>query len=648
MRYTFLLAFFITSISFTFAQISGLSNGVSNNGIVQIDSLSQDEIDVKLSGKTKYTDYKIFSYKNDTTVVDTTLTIQKHSKFNFRRKDNFELLEFHNQGQTFNSLAYDFSNLTVFPDIGFKAKQFLYMNTEDIEYYEVPTPTTEIMARTGLEQGQVLDALFTLNFSKRLNISIAYKGLRSLGKYRESLSSTGNFRTTVNYRTLNDRYQLRSHVTSQDFWNQESGGITDDMIVAFEEDNDEFSSRDVMTVNLDNTESFFKGTRVYLDHNYKLFSKKDTINQKDFSNLKIGHVFYTEKKRYKFTQSSAYTDFFGDSYLSAINEGPTSKLSNNQAYLEFNSKYILGTFKVKANYSTVEYGYDNIINPNYASGKTKLTGKAGTLGAEWQGKIGNFHVNADANIATGNGYLAGNYFNGEAFYKKDSVFKLKGRLLISSKSPNFNYLLHQSSYNNYNWDNSFNNVKTQNLGFDFDSKWGNISGDFTNILDYTYFDTDGLPQQYNDPLLYLKVKANKEFKVGKFALDNTLMYQNVSSGSEVFRVPTFTTRNTLYYSDYWFKGKPLYIQIGGTFKYFTKYNMNAYNPLLAEFTLQDNTEIGYPMLDAFVNMQIRRTRVFFTFDNVAASLLEKKYYSAPSYPYRDFVLRFGVVWNWFI
>ncbi len=67
------------------------------------DNEIQEEISVELSGKTHYTDYKIFRHKHDSIVIDTTLTIKKEYRFNFLRKDNFELLQFHNQGQTFNT-----------------------------------------------------------------------------------------------------------------------------------------------------------------------------------------------------------------------------------------------------------------------------------------------------------------------------------------------------------------------------------------------------------------------------------------------------------------------------------------------------------------------------------------------------------------
>ncbi len=652
MKYIFVFIFFCISIGIN-SQIRSVDGGFGGFGRTsRIDSLSNNEISVKLSGKTKYTDYKIISFKNDTTYVDTTLTIKKEYKFNFRRKDNFELLAFHNQGQTFNNLAYNFRDISLFPDIGFRAKQFNYLTIKDIKYYQVATPTTQIMARTGNEQGQVLDALFTLNFSKRLNLSVAYRGLRSLGQYRRSLSSTGNFRATMTYSTPKDQYSIRTHIATQDFTNQQNGGLNTQALSNFLTDDPNFKDRGRLDVNLNDAENVLEGTRLYVDHNYKLFTVKDTTNVNNFSNLKIGHVFHYEKKEYNFNQRTITTDFFNDASKTSgsINENVEHSITNNQAYLEFNSKYILGKFKAKANYTTVNYGYDTIYNGNVLINKKRLKGKAFSLGGDWNGRVGNFKVNASATITPGSGHLAGNYFSGDASYKKDSIFSVKGSLLLTSKAPNFNQQLFQSTYNEYNWENDFINIDTRNLGFSFTSIWGNASLDFTNIEDYVYFDTDNTPKQFNESITYLKIKVNKEFKFLKhFALDNTVMYQNVSSGSNVFRVPEFVTRNTLYYTDNWFKGDPILVQIGGTFNFFTKYKANAYNPLLGEFTIQNNTEIGYPSLDLFFNARVKRTRLFFKVENVSSSFLpDRNYFSAPNYPYRELSIRFGVVWNWFI
>jgi len=602
------------------------ANFVLNDSIIQDNSGTKK---IKLSAKTFYTDYKIFSYYNDTTYIDTTLNINKHYKFNFLRKDNFGLLPFHNIGQTFNRLTYDFDRISNTPDIGFSAKQFSYKEVEDINYFEVPTTTSEIMFLTTLEQGRFLDSFFTLNFSRRLNVSIAYTGLRSLGKYRASLVSQGNFRTTFHYETKKGEYAIRGHISTQDVLNEESGGLTNESLVAFLENDPNFSDRARLDVNLIDTENLLKTSRIYLEQDYQLLASKDSVNQKDFTNLKIGHVFESSKKGYEFLQNSS-TNFLGNTNFSGeIRDVVKNSFLKNQFFLEFNSKYILGTFRVKSSIMNYSYGYDKIINQTSGITKQKLHGSGASFGADWKAKVSKFQLDATGEITPGSARLSGTNLQGNLSYKKDSLFSIKASVLLNSKSPNYNFLLHQSTYDEYNWENDFENIRTQDLGFQFDSKWLSTNIHLTNIE-------------------YLKVKVNKEFAYKRFALDNTLMYQNVSGGSSVFRVPELVTRNTLYYRDYWFKGKPMQVQIGATFNYFTSYKANAYNPLLAEFTLQNSEEIGFPSVDIFFNAQIRRTRIFFRVDNALSDFGTRNYFSAPNYPYRDFTIRFGLVWNWFI
>lgn len=645
------LALLSITVVFSQKKLKSVQNG---NGFNTLNGVSNDsinkpgEISVELSGTTKYTDYKVFSHKRDTTYVDTTLTLEKEYKFNFLRKDNFELLAFHNQGQTFNNLGYSFNNLQLLPDIGFTAQQFSYLNTEDIKYYEVPTPTSEILYRTGMQQGQVLDAFLTANFSERLNVSLAYKGLRSLGEYRQSLASKGHFRGTFQYRTKNNKYQVRAHYAAQDFLNQESGGLTPDDLQNFILNDPNFSTRARLDVNLKDAENEFEGARTYLEHSYKLVSSKDSVQQ-NFNNIKVGHIYTKETKYNRFSQGTVTTAIFGDENdASSRGNEVTSSITNNELHLDFNSKYLLGQFKAKVNFTNYEYGYDTILNTARRSTKTRLRGEAISVGADWNATIKNFKFNATSALTPGNSRLSGHFLKGEAHYKKDSLFEVKGSLLLSSKSPNFNTLLHQSNYDAFNWENNFSNVNTRDIGLNVQSKWINAAINYTNIDNYTFFNEINSPEQFTAQINYLKAKVNREFKYKKFALDNTVMYQNVSSGSAVFRVPELVTRNTIYYQDYWFKGKPMLVNIGITFKHFTEYYANAYHPILGEFTVQNDTKIGFSTFDVFFNAQVRRTRLYFKVDNATSSFTKKNYFSAPNYPYRDFTIRFGLVWNWFI
>ena len=76
--------------------------------------------------------------------------------------------------------------------------------------------------------------------------------------------------------------------------------------------------------------------------------------------------------------------------------------------------------------------------------------------------------------------------------------------------------------------------------------------------------------------------------------------------------------------------------------------MNAYNPILGEFYVQNKEELGgYPLLDFFINARIKQTRIYLKAEHFNSAFSGYNYYAAPNYPYRDFVIRFGLVWNFF-
>lgn len=688
-------------------------------GVFKGDSTTfKNEVQIKLDGKTKYTDYKIISINNDTTVVDTTLTIAKDYKFNYIRKDNFELLPFANQGQTFNKLGYNFENNSLFPSLGASAKQYNYYKVEDVYYYHVPTPTSEFMYKTGMEQGQVLDGFLTMNTSRQFNIFIAYKGLRSLGKYRNSLASHGNFRTSVNYNSKNKVYSFRGHFMSFDLSNNENGGLTPASIAYFENDDPNYTDRSRLEVNYTDAENMFEGKRYFSDQTFTLISNRkraekvttieipkkkdiatdslsivvpkktdslaisprlsrkkmspkldsiaalnavkigsltkpvvvvqlDTIKQKPFYGIKLGHTFMYETQHYRFKQA-AVNPIFGEAYEKNIVDHTSYQKMNNEVYLQLNAP-LVGRLRAKANYFSYNYHYSSILYFDTQTIPDRLKGNAVAVGADWNTKFGKLYLNADASSIL-SGDLTGNSIKASVMFKKDSVYSFKAFAEITSKTADFNKLLFQSDYKPYNWQNNFKNEQIKNVGVEFGlNKWINVIASYNLVDNYTYFNENSLPVQATETLNYLKVKVSNSITFRKFTLDNTVMYQDVSSGESFFKVPEIVTRNTLYYSNYLFKGKPLYLQTGVTFKYFTAFNANAYNPLLSEFVLQNTTQIGnFPLLDFFANAQIQRTRLYLKVENFGASFTGRNYYSAPTYPYRDLTVRFGLVWNWFI
>jgi hypothetical protein len=603
--------------------------------------------------------YKIISFARDTTFLDTTLTIDKEYKYNYLRKDDFELMPFANVGQPYNQLGLELNRTNLYPKLGARAKHFNYREIEDINYYNVATPMSDLMFKTTFEQGQMLDAMLAFNTSKRLNFSIGYKSLRSLGKYQFNQAESGNFTTTTNYVTKNGRYQLRAHITAQDVETEENGGLPNRD--QFELKNEDFVNRVRVDVRFRDATHKILGKRYFLEHGYKLIKKQKDSSSVEKTSLTIGHQFNYETKYSQFKQDQPNA-FFGNSLINEIDD----KMSLKIMYNEFSANFYNTTLgSLQANISLYDYNYftNSILITEAQTIDNQLRGQEVALGATYRKQLGGFLIDGSAKYNL-SGELTGNIFDATASYEPNKNNKISLGIHTSSRMPNFNFLMYQSDYFNYNWQNNtgFDKEQRSSLLFDVQSKkWGALSANYTTMSNYTYFKVDPTiemiegsdqyaikPFQESNAVNYLKLKYNKEIKVGGFALNNTLMYQNVNQGNAVLNVPEWVTRNTLYFSTDAFK-KAMYLQTGVTLKYFSAYNMNAYNPALGEFFVQNDEKFGaFPLLDFFINARIQQTRLFLKAEHFNSSFINpKKYYAAPNYPYRDFVIRFGLVWNFF-
>ncbi|WP_108805270.1 putative porin [Aquimarina sp. Aq107] len=671
--------------SITFAQ-EGNEEEIDGGGtnIQQKPDFAKSKRPLTKKGKSKppITDYKIIDLKNDTTFVDTTLTIQRDYNFNYLRRDDFGLQPINNVGQTYNSLVKIEERDHVLPLFGARARHFNFMEVEDIKYYNVPTPLTELYFKTTFEQGQQLDAFLTINTSPRLNLSIAYKGNRSLGKYQHALTSTGNFRAMANYSTKNDRYRIKTHFVSQDLLNQENGGLSENGLNQYLsnteefEDADEFSDRAAIEVNFENAESILLGKRFYLNHRYSIIKKTDSSS----TDVAVGHILDITDKSFQFDQDAA-SDLFGTSYetTGALSDKVALEDFTNQLFLNVDNAW-LGNLRVNAGYSDYNYGYNTIVTLEGGTDITnRIKGNVLTVGGSYQKNYKGFQLAANG-MSIISGDFDGNFLNASAGYQLRD-YGLQLGISSNSTAPNYNFLLYQSDYVGYNWqnfnnadeDDNFKNIETQKVQANIQvKKFANLEASFTTIDNYTYFTkgTDSLtvPEQYDGKVELLKLKLSQNLNFGWLGIDNSILYQNVSGG-EVYRVPNVVTRNSVYYQDYWFK-RALFLQTGVTFKYYSEYDADGYDPVLSEFYVQSQNEIdyfdqfdnsdpdnivdtrqtfgGFPQFDIFFNAKIRQTRIYFKVENFGEAFNQNNEFSAPGYAPRDAVIRFGLVWNFFL
>lgn len=640
-----LLKIFIVLLMFS-TQLSFAQDEKEDDTFVQKADIPKASID----------QYKIYTIQRDTVLVDTSLTIQSEYKYNYLRRDLFGLMPFANEGQPYTRLKFSLKKQNTLPSSGHDAKRFNFMTADDIKYYSVATPFTDLYFKTVMEQGQNLDAFVTMNTSPQFNFSAAYKGLRSLGRYINQLSSTGNFRFTSSYAALDKQYVANAHFVAQDIMNGENGGLTSDL--DFESEDPAFKSRQRLEVYFKDANSLLIGKRLFLDHSFRINKEVSA------SNWNIMHQINYEYETFDFTQTTIISKIvnsdgtttalqrFGEASQTGgiINRSRYNKLYNRVG-AEFENS-LVGRFEFFVeDFRDNNYFGQIIINENAiipSSINTKLN-RAG----------GKYTLEKDKLVVSG---LISSSFNGPASSNIEGslLYKITDKISVDfeyknlSKIPDHIFNLHQSSYIGYNWSNDFKNEKINSFSGDFKSPWVDLSANYQILNDHLYFVDDVedkfqilAPKQYGKSINYLSIQAAKEFRYGKFALDNTILFQQVQQSDNILNVPELVTRNTLYYSDHLFK-KALYFQTGFTLNYFTNYFADQYNPLLGEFFVQDQKEIGnFPMVDFFVNFRIRQTRIFFKAEHFNSSFTGNNYYSAPHYPYRDFMLRFGLVWNFF-
>ena len=633
--------------------------------------------------------YKVFYEDGSTATVDTSLTLQKDYKFNFLRQDYFELLPLSNVAQGFSRLGYDFLNQPLQPIMGARINHYGFFESDDIPYFQVPTPLTELFFRTTFKQGELVDALVTVNTSPKLNFMVSYKGLRSLGNYQNSRANGGQFRGSVNYNDAEERYQLRSHFVAQTRENQVNGGLNEDSIYFFEnapyyqevdnngnpvfDDNgdpveifyDGFLDRARLGNNM-RGQSILSGRRFYLGQKYRLNNAPaDSLKQ----GITIGNRFTYEKRFYEFSQSGNNT-FFGDidETIEKVYDRSDLKTITNETFIETKLP-IIGHLKTGLMFNRWAYS----LGQNDTASNTLSIGQQVNqlaLFADWENQLGaytfrgKFHHAFLADVATRHYEV-----EGQTVFLKNFSADLGAQ--YRSQPQNFNFYQYQSDYIDLNWDQtdlkntkrlSFYAKLNHNRWFEVDAQWHQINN-FTYLRNVTRLSRWGselliTPTQSQDQLEYLKLRLSNEISLGKFSLNNTVQYQRVVQieadrptgelGEPILlSVPKWITRNTLAFSSQIFK-KALFLQTGFHFQFFTGFYADAIHSVLGEYVTQNNKLIGeYPRVDFFANAKISQTRVFFKVEHLNNSISGYRYYVAPFFPYRDLSIRFGVVWNFF-
>ena len=199
---------------------------------------------------------------------------------------------------------------------------------------------------------------------------------------------------------------------------------------------------------------------------------------------------------------------------------------------------------------------------------------------------------------------------------------------------------------NFRWENSFaaqDYIKGE-LGLILKGFDMNVS--YTRMLNYTYLNQKILPAQFTDALTILTSHVSKEFRIKHWITTVYAAAQQVTPDS-LLQLPAFIGKLTFCYDIVLFKNA-LHAQAGISGTYHSEWYQNAYMPALGAFYLQRSYISGnYPYLDAFVNLNIKRARLFIKYEHFNAGFMNYNYIMVPDYPQADAAIKFGISWLFF-
>lgn len=628
MRLVYLLIMFFYTIN-SLAQINegALNEAFSNLG----DSMSIEAFNFDINK------IKKFNFNGDTILLDTTLNINKLYNFNYRKKDNFEFIKPNNVGQVYNNLSYEIEQ-TNYPSIGFNANKTIIQFEDDIYFYDVAYPVTELLFKTVYSQGQLTDVLFTTNVNRKLNFSLSFKALRSLGKYQNSLSGSKSFNFTYNYNS--EKFSSKIFYVSQRLEKHENGGLTTISIDDFESKDDVFNERSKLNV------KFEDAINIYFKRNF--FSKNSFNLTNNNKKLSFNHTLLYS------TINNAYDQKTINNYYGELNSGLISAKDNYKFRSIFN--------KISLNLSnlifdSIEAGLINFnfeyFNLNNNENKIRENSNLFSLKLNKGFEILNLDIDLQKKI---NGERVGDKYMFMVKTSNSDKIDMSLKFISTKSHPGLMYDYYDSSFKNIKWEKSNKLISINSLQFKLnDKRFGEFQISGSKIMNYFYIYTDNQIEESYLPVLnqasfnidLLKLKYNKNFTFGKFSMDNTLLLQKVKQKEYVLNLPKYIFRNSFYISEKIFNNV-LEIQSGFNFKIFSKFFGDEYNPVISTFHTQNEKKIGeYPIVDFFLNAKIRQTRLFFIFEHINSSLTGNKFYYTPSMPYRDSGFRFGLNWNLF-
>jgi hypothetical protein len=609
--------------------------------------------------------------------------------------------------QNYNPVFRQYTGVATLGNIGLPAqsivyderpqnKEFIIINNflpfmklqDNTCYFNTRKPFTRITYLNGGSsqiKEERLEAFHTQNLTKTLNVGLHYTTSSSLGHYRFQKVKNNSFRFFSNLAGQVYSYHLSFNMNK--IVADENGGVLNDALIT---DTTYTYTKDIPTL--------FGGVETSTEHSPDVFSEVRNINllavqevafrgnrQKPDSGSsprrlkifypKLIYIFSLDRNIRLFTDKNPAVGLESGLY-------PALNVSNSHTSDSLLYWKILNTLRLqfqgkKNNHYFVDYSYEYTA---YSMAVAADQNTSGTNDSIWfitdVFKLPALNYNSrlvSSFLSSGfekvfanlvelslygryyfTGYKATDFILGGDLKFTFGDAKRPVTLQISGTNelhtPDFLYTHYAS--NNFLWTRSFDKTSLNHLSMNLlvSSKKFEIQGDYYLFRNYIYLNEEAFPDQYQNPLSLFSVSAYKRFDFWKVSSISKLAFQK-SENENILDLPAIALYNSTYLThmiNFKATGGKLLTMIGFDLYYNTKYYADAYMPALASFHRQKEKQLGnYPYFDAFLNVQLKRFRIFLKMEHVNSGWIDKNYFSVLHYPRNDRSFKVGLTWTFY-
>ena len=551
-----------------------------------------------------------------------------------------------NVGLAHNRLIY---TPTVYKgyDFGLHAFDEYIFNEKNARYYLHNRPVSYISYFNGPRKEQLFRAMLSHKIFKAVTVAADFSLINSPGSYFRQKSDNRSLLLTGQYYTRDERLGIIANYTWNKLIIEENGGILNDSI--FEQDLE--TDRALIDVNLLNSGNLLQEKGAFLNSYFYLSRNRaaDSTGEKPRT-FHAGRISYT--LNYKsisqlYTDEDPRVDFYAP-YTPVLDTNETHdslhirKIENSFSW----SNMRLGeSFEDKLIWVNFAFMHQYVQLTGYADRRafTQLIPSADLRIRPFEGLSVGGHGHYVLGDFNNNGFLLKADGRLQVNLRKDIPGILEAEVGFASQEAGYFYNFYQS--NHFRWDTSFRHQNYRWFGASL-SVWDfKVGARYTSVGNYVYLGPNATPLQSEENIDILQLSWHQNVRWKVWNLDLDIYYQTASRSA--IHVPALAGRGAFYATLSLF-GNAAVLQPGIDAYYNTAYHSDAYMPALRSFYWQDEKKTGnYFYLDLFINLMIKRFRLFVQFQHLNSFWTPSRYYMVPHYPMQDAAFKWGLSWTFY-